>query len=116
MARNATISISVHDRFMLARRLAQAPDKVSRIVNKTLLNIAIDFERAEKQTVPVITGRLQSSIWTERQDLRYTIQPNTEYAARVNQSRLYVERAFAMVEPGARQELNGMIKDIIRGI
>jgi hypothetical protein len=73
----AHITLSVQDRFMLGKRMHESPEKVSRILNKTMLGIAIDMERAAKMTVPVLTGRLQSSILMERQDMRYTIQPNT---------------------------------------
>lgn len=112
----ATITLSVHDQFMLGKRMAAAPDKVHGILNKTMLNIAIDFERTEKQTVPVITGRLQNSILTEKQDMRYTITPQVEYAEFVNDRRQFVETTFALVEPGARQELNQAVSDIIASI
>jgi hypothetical protein len=129
----AVIELSVHDRFMLGRRLAQAPEKVGRILNKTMLNIAIDMERAAKQFVPVVTARLQNSIWTERQDMRYTIQPNTVYAEWVHEGNQgihipashrassyggnpFMTNAFEQVEPGARQELNAAVQDIIKSI
>lgn len=112
----AQITLSVNDQFQLGRRLAAAPEKVASMLNKTMLNIAIDFERAEKMIVPVITGRLQNSILTEREDMRYTITPNVVYAGPVNDRRHYVEEAFAAVEPGAQQQLNETVKDIIASI
>lgn len=127
------ITISVHDRYMLGRRLQQAPEKVNARLNKTMLNIAIDMERAAKQFVPVVTARLQNSIWTERQDLRYTIQPNTVYAEWVHEGNQgvhipashrassyggnpFMTNAFNQVEPGARQELKQTVRDIIQDI
>lgn len=112
----ATITLSVHDQFMLGKRMAAAPERVHSILNKVLTNIAIDFERTEKMTVPVITGRLQSSILTEKSDMRYTITPQVEYAEFVNDRRHFVETTFDLVEPGARQELNEAVSDIIKSI
>lgn len=127
------IEITVHDRFMLGKRLAQAPEKVARQLNKTMLNIAIDMERQAKQQVPVITGRLQSSIYTMRENLRYTIRPDTVYAEWVHEGNKgqhipashrnstydgnpFMTRAFYIVEPGARQELKDCVTDIIKSI
>lgn len=129
----AQIGLSVQDRFMLGRRLAQSPEKVHSALNKTMLNIAIDMERAAKMAVPVVTGRLQNSIWTEKQDMRYTIQPNTVYAEWVHEGNKgihipathrssgysgqpFMTEAFEQVEPTARQELNDTVRDIIKSI
>ena len=112
----AAISLSLNDQFQLGRRLAAAPEKVSAALNKTMLNVAIMFERTEKQVVPVITGRLQSSILTEKEDLRYTITPNVVYAEFVDDRRHFVQTTFEMVEPMARQEINATVKDIINSI
>lgn len=113
----AQITLSLHDQYMLGRRIAQAPEVVGRILNKVLLNIAIDMERTVKMTtVPVLTGRLQSSVLTERQQMRYTITPNTEYAVPVHNRNPYMDNAFDIVEPGARQELNDAVQEIIKSI
>lgn len=129
----AYITISATDRFKLGQRLAQSPEKVSRALNRVMLNIAIDMERQAKQLVPVITARLQNSIMTERQDMRYTIQPNTVYAEWVHEGNKgvhipakmrnssysgnpFMTNAFNAVEPQARQELNAAVKDIIKSI
>lgn len=129
----AAITLTVHDRFMLGKRMAQSPEKVGRILNKTMLNIAIDMERAAKMHVPVVTGRLQNSILTERQDMRYTITPNTVYAEWVHEGnkginipashrsstysgKPFMTEAFNEVEPRARQELNNAVRDIIASI
>lgn len=129
----AAVTISVKDRFLLGKRLAQAPEVVHRKLNKTMLNIAIDMEREAKMRVPVITGRLQNSIWTERQSMRYTIQPNTVYAEWVHEGNKgiripashrassyggnpFMTDAFDSIEPRARQELNDTVRDIIKSI
>jgi len=129
----AAITLTVHDRFMLGKRLAQAPEKVSAKLNKTMLGIAIDMERTAKKEVPVITGRLQSSIFMSRDNLRYTIQPDTVYAEWVHEGNKgihiadkmrnstydgnpFMTRAFELVEPGARQDLNDTVKEIIQSI
>lgn len=129
----ASITLSVQDRFMLGKRMAQSPEKVHNILNKTMLNIAIDMERAAKMRVPVVTGRLQSSILTEKSDMRYTIMPNTVYAEWVHEGNKgihipashrsssysgqpFMTDAFEQVEPMARQELNDAVRDIIKSI
>lgn len=129
----AQIGLSVQDRFMLGKRLHESPEKVSRILNKTMLGIAIDMERAAKMLVPVQTGRLQNSIWMERQDMRYTIQPNTVYAEWVHEGNKgihipashrassyagqpFMTDAFEQVEPKARQEIKDAVSDIIKSI
>lgn len=129
----AAVTISVHDRFLIGKRLAQSPEKVGRILNKTMLNIAIDMEREAKMQVPVITGRLQSSIYTIRENLRYTIQPDTVYAEWVHEGNKgkhipashansayggnpFMTRAFDAVKPGAEQELKSAVEDIIKSI
>ena len=129
----AAITLTVHDRFMLGKRLAQSPEKVAAKLNKTMLGIAIDMERAAKKEVPVITGRLQSSIFMTRENLRYSVRPDTVYAEWVHEGNKgvhipdshrnstydgnpFMDRAFDLVEPGARQELNDTVKEIIQSI
>ena len=127
------ITISAKDRFMLQKRLLKAPEKVERILGKVMLNIAIDMERTAKRIVPVVTARLQNSIWTERQQMRFTIRPNTVYAEWVHEGNKginipashrassysgqpFMDDAFNEVEPRARQELDNAIRDIIKNI
>lgn len=130
---NIAVSISVSDKFKLAQRMAKSPDVVQNQLNKALLNIAIDVERQAKREVPVITGRLQNSIETTRQHLRYTIKPTVNYAEWVHEGNKarnatpgqrvsryagnpFMDRTFNIIEPNARRELNSAIKDIIAGI
>ena len=129
----ATISLSVEDRFRLGMRLAQSPEKVARVLNKTMLGIAVDMERQAKKEVPVRTGRLQSSIYMIRENLRYTIQPDTVYAEWVHEGSKgihipashmnssydgnpFMTRAFEIVEPGAHSEIDNCVKEIIQSI
>lgn len=129
----AYVTISVRDQFRLGQRLQQAPEKVHAVLNKTMLNIAVGMERAAKMFVPVVTARLQNSIWTEKQDLRYTIQPNTVYAEWVHEGskgihipashrsssysgQPFMTEAFEQEEPEARQQLNLAVSDIIHSI
>lgn len=133
MAQMASVQISVQDRYKLAYRMGKAPEKVAKALNKGLLNVAIDFEREAKKQVPVITARLQNSIETERQALRYEIAPHTVYAEWVHEGSKglhipaklrsssykgnpFMDRAFDIVEPGAKMELNKVVKDIIESI
>ena len=112
----AAITVDVKDQFKLATRLKRSPQVVANKLNKCMLNIAIDMERESKMEVPVRTGRLQNSILTERQELRYTIAPHTVYAGFVHKNNPYMDRAFNTVEPVARRELKDCVQDIVRGI
>lgn len=112
----ASISIDLKDQYRLAMRLKKSPEVVVRKLNAVMLNIAIDMERASKLTVPVRTGRLQSSILTERAELKYTIAPHTPYAEIVHRNNPYMSRAFNEVEPKARAEIKAAVSDIIKTI
>lgn len=113
---NLSIDITVRDYNRLQERLRKSPEVIQDRLNHTLKNISVDMEREAKMQVPVVTGRLQSSILTERQQLTYTIAPHTVYAEPVHRGNPYMDRAFNIVEPMARQELNQTVKDIIAGI
>lgn len=110
------ISLTAPDAEKLRKRLKQAPTQVQDQLNRALLDVAIMMERQAKMTVPVITGRLQSSILTERQELEYSIAPHTNYAEQVHSRKPYMDTAFDIMEPAARQRLNTAVRDIIGSI
>jgi HK97 gp10 family phage protein len=74
------IAISSDDMRRIQEQLNRSPEVISRRLNAYLLNVAIDMQRDAIKEAPVDTANLQNNINIKREDLRYTITPEAQYA------------------------------------
>lgn len=103
----------------VAQAFKDMPPRIDKAANTVILRAALKVEGWAKYYVPVDTGRLKSSIYTDARKMYATIQPSTDYAIYVHNgtkhmaSRPFMWQAVATLEKNNWQALTGeMVQEL----